>query len=162
MEVQEKEGLIVRDKMFVSYSHDDEKWRDMLLTAIYSHFGQDPPIWYYAENAEFSDDIEGRDSEGKVRNKSGILLTSNNYFASSVIMRLEYPYFKEQRVRKNLRILWIPCAPSSADMQGLRNVWTPVGIDPLTRKNEDGQLNAFDVAARQLWEYMNQSTETVD
>ena len=75
MEVQEKEGLIVRDKMFVSYSHDDEKWRDMLLTAIYSHFGQDPPIWYYAENAEFSDDIEEEILKARSETKVAILLT---------------------------------------------------------------------------------------
>ena len=82
MEVQEKEGLIVRDKIFISYSR-----RKMLVKAIHSYFGQSPPLWYFEGNLKFSD--EPREIETKV----AILLTSNG-FASKPVMELEYPVFQ--------------------------------------------------------------------
>jgi len=156
------EGLRVRNIMFISYSVEDVAYREKLVTAIKSYFGQDPPLWYFQENLEFSDDIEEEILKARAETKVAILLTSNNYFASSPIMRLEYPYFKDQRDKKNLRILWIPCKPSSAVEQGLGRVWTPAGKDPLSGKSDHDQLEALDKAAKALYEYMDGITEITD
>ncbi len=155
MEVQEKEGLIVRDKIFISYSADDKEWRKMLVKAIHSYFGQSPPLWYFEGNLKFSDAIRQEIIDARSETKVAILLTSNNYFASKPVMELEYPYFKEQRDRNNLKILWIPCEPSSADLHGLGDVWTPAGKEPLTGKIKHDRKNAFDHAARELYEYFH-------
>lgn len=152
-DAQEREGLTVRDKMFISYSSDDMEWRKTLVKAIESHFGQDPPVWYYDGNTDFSDDVEEEILKARSETRVAILLTSNNYFSSGPIMKLEYPYFKEQRLKGNLRIMWIPCEPSPAAEKGLANVWTPVGRDPLSGKSEHDQLDAFDIVARKPHEY---------
>ncbi len=162
MEVQEKEGLIVRDKIFISYSSDDENWRDMLLTAIYSYFGQNPPIWYFKGNLEFSDAIRQKIIDARSRTKVAILLTSNSYFASEPVMELEFPYFKEKRDHKKLKILWLPCEPSSFDLHGLGDVWTPVGKEPLTGKSNHDCKIAFDLAARKLHKYFHPNDSTSD
>ena len=160
---EEVEGeMEVRDKMFISYSKDDFKWRKMLVTAIISYFGQDPPLWYFEENLEFSDAIRQEIIDARSRTKVAILLTSNNYFASEPVMELEYPYFKGKRDQNKLKILWIPCDPSSADLHGLGGVWTPAGIEPLSGKNSHERKDAFDLAARKLYEYFHPNDSTSD
>ena len=149
------EGLRVRDKMFISYSKDDVEWRKMLVQAIKSYFGQDPPLWYFEENLEFSDSVRQEILEARSKTLVAILLTSNNYFASDPVMKLEYHYFMEQRKRKDVKILWIPCEPSSADLHGLNDVWTPAGKDPLTGKSYHDQKSAFNIAARKLYEHFH-------
>ncbi len=150
-----KEGLRVRNIMFISYSVDDRAWREMLVTAIKSYFGQDPPLWFFEGNLEFSDSIRQEILRNRSITKVAILLTSNNYFASEPVMELEYPYFKQHRDQKNLKILWIPCEPSSADLHGLGDVWTPAGIEPLLGKSENDSKSAIDLAARKLFDYFN-------
>lgn len=154
-QIQFERGLRMRDKMFISYSVEDRPWREMLVTAIKSYFGQNPPLWYFEGNLEFSDSIEQEILHNRSITKVAILLTSNHYFASEPIMRLEYPYFIQQRNQNNLKILWIPCGPSPANMHGLGDVWTPAGIEPLTGKGEHGRKTAFDLAARKLSEFFN-------
>ena len=145
----------MRDKMFISYSTDDKQWRKMLVKAIHSYFGQSPPLWYFDANLKFSDAIRQKIIDARSETKVAILLTSNNYFASEPVMELEYPYFKEQRDRNNLKILWIPCEPSPTDLHGLVDVWTPAGKEPLLGKIEHERKNAFDLAARALYEYFH-------
>jgi hypothetical protein len=156
------EGLRVRNIMFISYSVEDKSWREMLVTAIKSYFGQNPPLWYFEENLEFSDSVRQEILHNRSVTRVAILLTSNNYFASDPIMELEYPYFKEQRDQENLRILWIPCEPSSADLHGLGDVWTPAGIEPLTGKDVHGRKTAIDLAARKLYKYFHPYDSTHD
>ena len=156
------EGLRVRDIMFISYSVDDKTWREMLVTAIISYFRQDPPLWFFEGNLEFSDSIRQEILHNRTITKVAILLTSNNYFASGPVMELEFPYFKEQRERKNVKILWIPCEPSPADLHGLDDVWTPAGIDPLTGKDAHGRKTAFDLAARKLYKYFHPADSSSD
>ena len=149
------EGFRMRDIMFISYCKCNIDCMKPLVTAIKSYFGQAPPLWYFEENLEFSDSIRQEILEARSITKVAILLTSNNYFASEPVMELEYPYFIEQRNLENLRILWIPCEPSSADLHGLGDVWTPAGIEPLSGKSDHGRKTALDLAARKIYEYFN-------
>ncbi len=155
-----REGLRVRNIMFISYSVADKAWCEMLVTAIKAHFGPEPPLWYFEGNLKFSDSIKREICHNRSITKVAILLTSNKYFASDVIRDLEYLYFKQQRDQNDLKILWIPCEPSSAESHGLGDVWTPAGIQPLSGKNDHDSKEAFNLAARKLFNYFNQSVSS--
>ncbi len=116
-------------KIFISYSHDDVKWFEILHKHL-KPFKLDM-IWddtLIKPGANWKEEIK----KALISAKAAILLISPNFFASDFISNEELPILLEAAKRGGLRILWIAVSASGfkateiKDYQGLNDPEKPL------------------------------------
>lgn len=101
-------GKTTPGQVFISYSHDDSKWLDMLLTM------SKPLVW--SGEVDLWNDTRirpGEKWEEKIAQalasaRVAILLVSPAFLASDFIMKKELPYILEAAESDRLTLLWVP------------------------------------------------------
>src|ERR1043165_2720189 len=101
-----------RDEVFISYSHDDDKWLRRLQTAL-------KPLVRKNAIDVWSDDRIGAGQEWKAeitaalgRAKIAVLLVSQPFLASDFIADEEMPAILAAAEEEGLTIIWIPVTAS--------------------------------------------------
>ncbi len=104
-----------RDQVFISYSHDDEKWLQRLQAAL------KPLVRKYAIDI-WSDERIGAGQEWKAeitaalaRAKVAVLLVSQSFLASDFIADEEMPAILAAAQEEGLTIIWIPPVRGNGD-----------------------------------------------
>lgn len=94
-------------RIFVSYAHEDEVWRNALFKqSLYTTFGM-YSVWTddrIEPGASWEEAIEKALQQATI----AILLVSKHYLASVYIARKELPVLLKKRVLEGLKLLWIP------------------------------------------------------
>jgi tetratricopeptide (TPR) repeat protein len=105
-------------KIFISYNHKDEAWKDRLISHLKVLENEDfSKVWHDSDigvGSEWSQKIEKAIDEAD----AAILIITANYLASNFIMNIEVPMLLERRAREGLKIFPIimkPCAWQSID-----------------------------------------------
>ncbi len=106
---------LMRDHVFISYSHDDREWFERFRT----HLGP----YVRSGSVDLWDDtlIQGGDkwaekiNEALLRTKVALLLVTPEYLDSEFVNSTELPHFLTAAERKELTILWVPVKIASVE-----------------------------------------------
>jgi hypothetical protein len=98
--------MAARDKVFISYSHDDRQWLDLLLRALALLIREQPnAVWWdgrIGAGQEWREEIQRSLASAKV----AILLVSQSFLASEFILNEELPAILEKARTEGVAILW--------------------------------------------------------
>ena len=133
-----------RDRVFISYSHKDDKWLQALQTHLAPFIRvKNLQVWddtHIPPGAKWKPEIEMALAATKV----AVLLVSPDFLASKFINEEELPAFLDAAEKEGLKILWIPVRPSSYKLTKIndyQSVYKP--NRPLSRLTEDEQEEAW-------------------
>ncbi len=97
-----------RDRVFVSYSHLDQEWRDKLRAVLAPDIRSDRIDYWDDRELEPGAPWLDHIIEGIARARVAVLLVSPNFLASRFIMEEELPRILKARDEAGLTILWLP------------------------------------------------------
>ena len=118
----------IRDMIFISYAHEDKaSFNDlerMLRPALKSNLIN---IWH---DQKIKPGLEWRKEISTALKKAGIgvLLVSDNFFASEFINEKELPYLLYAAEERDVKILWVPlnhCLYETTGLAGIQSVIPP-------------------------------------
>ncbi len=126
-------GSSAKTRIFISYSHRDEKWKDHLMTHLDVFQQQNQlEVWddrRITPGEDWFNEIQKALADAKV----AVLLISANFLGSSFIREKEIPTLLEKRRRDGLKVIPVivkPCAweaaPWLASMQAVPEDGTPL------------------------------------
>lgn len=146
-----------RKKIFVSYSHKDQKWLEKtqpylnelkdLTTGI-----DDIDVWT-DKSLKAGEIWEEEITKAMSEARFAILLISDNFFASEFIMKRELPHLLEAAKKKDLIILSLHL--SDTDFTGPLSEFQSINLDsPLEYLNKVGQDKKFEALTTRVKEIL--------
>lgn len=114
--------IMIRNQVFVSYSHRDETWCKRLMSYL------DPLRQSHVIRAWVDSDIEvGSDwfdeiQKGLAQAKVAVLLASPEFFRSQFIQTHEMPYILEQRRLGNCTVVWVAVSAYTYEFTSLNAI----------------------------------------
>jgi hypothetical protein len=121
-----------RNQIFISYSHKDKEWLDLLKINLKPHFRKNsnlPEDSIFAWDDTYikpGDDWREKINQALAEAKIAILLVSSDFLASDFICDEELPYLFEAAKTKGIRIIPVAVRPSA---------WKKVAIESLQWAN---------------------------
>jgi len=109
----------MRDRIFISYAHEDKAWHDRFVDMLAPATMQDrvastkplAKVWSDASiqpGARWAPEID----EALARTRVALLLVSVDFWKSEFIQQNELPALREAAERKELTLLWVPITES--------------------------------------------------
>jgi 8-oxo-dGTP pyrophosphatase MutT (NUDIX family) len=129
------------DRVFISYSHADQRWLDRLLKILHPVKSQ-LDVWSdhrIAPGALWKTEILDALASAKV----AVLLVSSNFLASDFISKVELPIILKAEKRRKLTIVWIPLQDCLYEgtaielFQAATDPKKPLESLPLAKKNAE-------------------------
>jgi hypothetical protein len=103
----------MRDQIFISYSHRDKRWLDILETNLKPLVtGSRLKIWSDRQ-IEPGEDWKADINNALAAAKVAVLLVSPDFLASEFITEYELPAFLEAERKNELKLLWVPVSHSN-------------------------------------------------
>ena len=132
--------LVELKQLFVSYSHADTKWRDLLQTYL-TGLNSQVRVWddtMIQPGSEWQSEIE----KSLKSAKAAVFLVTQDFLASKFINAQEIPPLLERAKQDGVKIFWIACGSSTvADsplnkFQGLNDPEKPLEMLPKAKRNQ--------------------------
>jgi len=136
--------IMLRDQVFISYSHADQAWLDKLdpyLRALAIHFKI--VIW---DDRDITAGQRWHDAivAALRRSKIALVLGSVHYFSSSYIAQNELPAILEAANSAEMTLLWVALSAYSYQITPLANYQAVIDPkQPMDRRDEHGQQDAL-------------------
>ena len=110
-----------RDRVFISYSHKDKKWRDDLVTHLKPHL-RDGSITGWSDQQVAPGSEWFREIQSALTNsKIAVLLVSPDFLASDFIHQHELGPLLKEAEQGGVKILWVPVRESAYMQTPLKN-----------------------------------------
>jgi len=151
---------LVREHVFISYSHEDSEWLEKFQTHLKPYTrNASVTVWDDTEikgGAKWRQEIENALGSAKV----AVLLVSPNFLASDFIAEQELPPLLEAAEREGLTILWIPLRHSAYRETKIGEYQAAPGCDPdhpLSSLTEPEQDRVFVAVCEEIKALVNAS-----
>jgi len=112
---------VVRDQVFISYSHEDEKLMKELLKHLKPHQRAGITAWsdqQIASGSRWLQEIQA----ALARTRVAVLLVSPDFLASDFIHEKELGPLLAAAEAGGVRILWVPLRPSAYEETSLKDL----------------------------------------
>lgn len=147
MKKKGEDEIIERKKVFISYSHDDEEYKNKLEDHL--------KILSYKRDLEVWDDRKlgiGDNFDELIIKKIDevdiiVILISSSYFASNYCMKKEWNYIKEKYIGKILPVIVRDCLYDEM-LEGIETITMPqnsMSLDQLLNKDREYRLIANEI-----------------
>src|SRR5262245_11053896 len=87
----------MRTKLFLSYSHDDESWRDRFVRHLRDLLVVGKDLWLDSASIKSGDDWEKEISDGLAESRCALVLLSTSYLARGKYAREELEMIVEEQ-----------------------------------------------------------------
>lgn len=132
--------LVELKQLFLSYSHADVKWRDLLQTYL-TALNSNVVVWDDTKirpGAQWQTEIE----KSLKSAKAAVFLVTQDFLASQFIKTQEIPPLLERAHQDGVKIFWIAVGSSTvmdsvlAKFQGLNDPKRPLEMQPKAKRNQ--------------------------
>lgn len=150
-----------RNLIFISYSHQDQKWLELLKIHLKPLF-RESEIFFWDDTQikpgdKWRDGIENAIESAKI----AILIVTPNFIASDFIVKDELPPLLEASEKEGLIIFWIAFSASSYKETQIANYQAAHDpTQPLDKMNEAGQNEALVEICKKLKMRCNETVQT--
>jgi len=143
------ERPIGRRKLFISYAHADQVWKERFLTMLAPATGGNLEIWSDDRIAVGSDWLE--EIERQLNSASiALLLVSEHFLASEFVTRVEVNQLLARHRSDGMRLYWVPVRPALFEQSPFASIQSPWSLKaPLLSLDEGEQAHAIrEICAR--------------
>src|SRR4051794_4810221 len=112
----------LRNHVFVSYSHSDKKWRDLLLTYLAPLIRHRVLRVWSDKELKAGSGWEPEIRRAMERSSAAVLLVSADFLASPFTWDQEFSYFCHAAERGEVTMFWIAVSASSYKYTPLRSI----------------------------------------
>ena len=111
-----------RNQVFISYSHEDKRWRDDLHTHLTAHLrGGSIVSWSDDQQIAPGSDLRQEIESALTHSKVAVLLVSPEFLASDFIREHELPLLFKEAEQGGIRVLWVPVRASAFKETALKD-----------------------------------------
>jgi hypothetical protein len=155
----------MKKRIFISYCHQDEKWKDLLMTHL-NVLEDQLEVWEDSQIQAGDDWFPGIETAMNQAH-AAILLVSADFLNSDFIKRVEVPELLQRRAEEDMKIFPFIVRPCLWDeIAWLKSLQVrPQGAKPLSTLKEDEVETVVTAFAREIKNILNQKTkqeETID
>ena len=143
---------VLRDQVFVSYSHNDSEWLKKLQVNLKPYIRKGIKLWDDTQilpGAKWRDEINNALARAKV----AVLLVSADFLNSDFIDEKELPQLLAAAENEGVKVIWVPIRPSAfqaTDIEQYQAVHPPV--KPLSILDDSEQELALVNIAKAIWD----------
>jgi hypothetical protein len=143
--------LHVKKQVFISYSHNDDKWRARLVQTL-APFVRNDEIDVWDDTQISPGEQWGGRIEAQIdRSNVAVLLVSTDFLASSYVTEVELPRLVAAADSGRLTLVWVPVSASLWDSTDLRRFQAAVNPDtPLNHLSKPKAEAALVTIARKI------------
>ena len=153
---------LLRDQIFISYSHKDRRWLERFQTALKPFVrNQSFKVWA-DEQIQVGELWQKEIDQALASTKVAVLLVTEDFLASDYIHNEELNYFIEQSKKRHVVIFWIAVTATNFEETPLKDIQCANDpAQPLASfENEYEQDKAFVEICRKLKTAFNQQSKS--
>ncbi len=154
---QRKLPKLMREQVFISYSHEDADWLERLKNQLRNHTSSRNMVVWDDQSIKPGDVWKNKIRTALASTKVAVLLVSPNFLGSDFISEEELSYLVSVARNEEVRLIWFNIADCDYRNTALNDIQSAWDLDkPLSDLTEEEQNVALEEICRQIAEAVNE------